>query len=134
MTKRIHNGLYGSPGDGGALGTHERAAYERTIAANLEPIRREVRSGDVVIVHDPQPAGLMAPLVDVGAHVIWRCHVGYDGANEWTDRAWAFIRPYVENAHAHVFSRESFAPEWIDVPGCARFHPRSIRSLPRTRS
>jgi trehalose synthase len=34
--------------------------------------------------------------------------------NEWTERAWAFIRPYVEMAHAHVFSRESFAPEWID--------------------
>ena len=120
VTKRIHNGLYGSPGDGGELGTRERAIYERTIAANLEPIRREVRSGDVVIVHDPQPAGLIAPLVDVGAHVVWRCHVGYDGANEWTDRAWAFIRPYVEAAHAHVFSRESFAPEWIDRALAAR--------------
>jgi trehalose synthase len=114
VTKRIHNGLYGSPGDGGALGTRERATYERTIATNLEPVRREVRSGDVVIVHDPQPAGLIAPLVEAGAHVIWRCHVGYDGANEWTERAWAFIRPYVEMAHAHVFSRESFAPGWID--------------------
>jgi trehalose synthase len=46
--------------------------------------------------------------------VVWRCHVGYDGSNEWTERAWAFIRPYVEGAHAHVYSRESFAPEWID--------------------
>ena len=114
VTKRVHNGLYGSPGDGGALGEQERAIYEHTIAANLEPVCREVRSGDVVIVHDPQPAGLIAPLVELGAHVIWRCHVGYDGANEWTERAWAFIRPYVEMAHAHVFSRESFAPAWID--------------------
>ncbi len=114
VTKRIHNGLYGSPGDGGALGERERATYERTIAANLDPVRREVRRDDVVVVHDPQPAGLISALVDAGAHVIWRCHVGYDGANEWTERAWAFVRPYVEAAHAHVFSRESFAPEWID--------------------
>ena len=114
VTKRIHNGLYGSPGDGGALGKRERAIYERTLAANLEPVRREIRNGDVVIVHDPQPAGLIAPLVELGAHVVWRCHVGYDGSNEWTERAWAFVRPYVEAANAHVFSRESFAPEWID--------------------
>ena len=40
--------------------------------------------------------------------------MGYDGANPWTERAWAFLRPYVEVANAHVFSRPSFAPSWID--------------------
>jgi trehalose synthase len=114
VTKRIHNGLYGSPGDGGPLGDAERALYERTLAANHDHLRRQVRAGDVVIVHDPQPAGLSAFLDELGAHVVWRCHVGYDGANEWTERAWAFVRPYVEPAHAHVFSREPFAPDWID--------------------
>jgi trehalose synthase len=114
LTKRVHNGLYGSPGDGGELGSSERASYERTLAANVARLGEEVRPGDVVIVHDPQPAGLIGPLIDRGAKVVWRCHVGYDGSNEWTERAWAFIRPYVEGAHAHVFSRESFAPEWID--------------------
>lgn len=114
VTKRIHNGLYGSPGDGGDLGPRERATYERTTAVNTARICREVEPGDVVIVHDPQPAGLIAPLIEHGSHVVWRCHVGYDGANEWTERAWAFLRPYVERAHAHVFSRESFAPAWID--------------------
>jgi trehalose synthase len=114
VTKRIHNGLYGSPGDGRELGERERAIYERTLTANLDLVRGAVRRGDVVIVHDPQPAGLIAPLVTLGAHVIWRCHVGYDGANEWTERAWTFVRPYVDGAHAHVFSRGSFAPPWID--------------------
>jgi trehalose synthase len=114
VTKRIHNGLYGSPGDGGDLGPAERVVYERTAAANIAPICAEVRSGDVVIVHDPQPAGLIDALVRRGARVVWRCHVGYDGANEWTERAWAFLRPYVEGAHAHVFSRRLFAPAWID--------------------
>jgi trehalose synthase len=114
VTKRIHNGLYGSAGDGGELDDDERAIYERTIAANVERISSEVRRGDVVLVHDPQPAGLIASLVERGAHVIWRCHVGFDGTNEWTDRAWRFVRPYVEPAHAYVFSRESFAPSWID--------------------
>jgi trehalose synthase len=138
VTKRIHNGLYGSPGDRGDLGERERAIYERTIATNLDPVRREVRAGDVVIVHDPQPAGLIAPLVESGAHVIWRCHIGYDGANEWTERAWTFVRPYVVGAHAHVFSRESFAPEWIDrtwlraiPPSIDPFTPKNQELGPR---
>jgi trehalose synthase len=114
ITKRIHNGLYGSPGDGGALGATEREHYERTTSENLRRLSGAVRSGDVVIVHDPQPAGLIAPLRDLGAKVVWRCHVGHDGSNEWTERAWEFIRPYVEVADAHVFSREAFAPSWID--------------------
>jgi trehalose synthase len=114
ITKRIHNGLYGSLGDGGELGERERAAYERTLAANLDLVRDAVRKDDVVIVHDPQPAGIISSLVELGARVVWRCHIGYDGANEWTERAWTFVHPYVEAAHAYVFSRESFAPEWID--------------------
>ena len=114
VTKRLHNGLYGGPGDGGELGEREREHYERTTVANRERLAGGVRPGDVVIVHDPQPAGLIAPFAALGAHVIWRCHVGHDGANEWTERGWRFLRPYVENARAHVFSREAFAPAWID--------------------
>lgn len=113
-TKRVHNGLYGGPGDGGELGAAEHARYDRVTARNLERIRPLVRPGDVVLVHDPQPAGLISPLVEMGAHVIWRCHVGHDGGNEWTERAWAFVRRYVEPAHAYVFSREPFAPAWFD--------------------
>jgi trehalose synthase len=75
VTKRIHNGLYGSPGDGGELGQREREIYEHTAVANVAPICGEIRPRDVVIVHDPQPAGLIAPLVERGAHVVWRCHV-----------------------------------------------------------
>jgi trehalose synthase len=125
VTKRIHNGLYGSPGDGGVLGEAERAQDERTMAANVEGVSRRVRSGDIVIVHDPQPAGLIEPLRELGARVVWRCHVGYDGDNEWTERAWDFVRPYVESADGHVFSRDSFAPSWID-PARLRVIPPSI--------
>ncbi len=112
-TKRIHNWLYGAPGDGGRLGAAERRAYERTLAANAETLFRDVSRGDVVIVHDPQPAGLVPMLVHRGARVVWRCHVGIDRSNEWTERAWEFLRRYVEPAHAHVFSRPAFAPSFI---------------------
>ena len=114
VTKRIHNGLYGSSGDGADLGARERAIYDGTIETNRRAIEDAIHDGDIVVVHDPQPAGLIGALVGRGAHVVWRCHVGHDDGNEWTERAWAFVRAYVEPAHAHVFSRESFAPAWID--------------------
>src|SRR6476661_275375 len=34
LTKRIHNHLYGSTGDGGPLGPEQHATYEQTIADN----------------------------------------------------------------------------------------------------
>lgn len=114
ITKRIHNGLYGGQGDGGDLGPRERDAYERTIVENLPGVLAEIRPGDIVIVHDPQPAGLVPAIAELGLPVVWRCHVGLDGDNEWAQRAWAFVRPYVEAADAFVFSRPGFAPRWID--------------------
>lgn len=93
ITKRIHNGLYGSPGDGGELGETERRQYERVTARNAEELLALVRKGDVVLVHDPQPAGLIRAVKGAGARVLWRCHVGCDQANEWSARAWEFLRP-----------------------------------------
>jgi trehalose synthase len=114
LTKRIHNWLHGSPGDGGEIGPSERRAYERVTRANAAGVLSRVAPGDVVVVHDPQPAGLVPLLVEHGARVVWRCHVGIDRPNEWTDRAWDLLCPLVEGAHAYVFSRGAFAPRVLD--------------------
>ncbi len=114
ITKRLHNGLYGGPGDGGDLGPRERDAYERTITRNSPGVLAAIQPGDVVIVHDPQPAGLVPAIAEFGVPVVWRCHVGLDVENEWAGRGWSFLRPYVEGADAFVFSRLSFAPAWVD--------------------
>jgi trehalose synthase len=115
ITKRIHNGLYGSPGDGGELGETERRHYEEVARLNAEALLALVRPGDVVLVHDPQPAGLVPALRRAGATVVWRCHVGVDEPNEWSERSWAFLRPYLEDVDALVFSRRAFAPAWADA-------------------
>jgi trehalose synthase len=74
-----------------------------------------VQPQDVVIVHDPQPAGLIGPLKErVGVPVIWRCHVGIDVPSDLSRRAWDFLRPYVEPADAYVFSRKAFVWEGLD--------------------
>lgn len=112
VTKRIHHGLYGNPGDGGPLGPAERERYEAVQRRNAHELAAVLRPGDIVIVHDPQPAGLVEAAQRVGAITVWRCHVGYDGANEWTRRAWDFLAPYLDAADAFVVSRSTFAPPW----------------------
>jgi trehalose synthase len=114
ITKRIHNGLYGTAGDGGNLGPAERDHYERVVRENADELLALVRSGDVVVVHDPQPAGLVATLRKAGARVVWRCHVGLDAPNEWSERSWEFLRPYLADVDAIVVSRAAFAPPWAD--------------------
>ena len=114
ITKRIHNGLYGSPGDGGPLGDAEHEHYERTLRRNADEMLALVRRGDVVLLHDPQPAGLLPTLRRAGAIVVWRCHVGRDTPNEWTERSWRFLRTSIEEADALVFSRRAFAPSWAE--------------------
>jgi trehalose synthase len=114
VTKRIHNRLHGVPGDGGRLDADARATYDATLARQRGEVADRVRPGDVVLLHDPQTAGLARELRDRGALVVWRCHVGLDEHNEWTREAWGFLRELVEPAQATIFSRESFAPDWVD--------------------
>src|SRR5436190_2187296 len=78
ITKRIHNGLYGSPGDGGELGDAEHRHFEQVLRGNADELLAVVRPGDVVVIHDPQPSALVAAAKSAGARVVWRCHVGLD--------------------------------------------------------
>jgi len=111
VTKRLHHALHGSPGDGSSLGAAARKSYEAALRANAVELNGRVRSGDVVILHDPQAAGLGPHLARAGARVIWRCHVGDDHWNDEVDRGWEFLAPYLGEMEAYVFSREAYVPE-----------------------
>ncbi len=113
ITKRIHNHLYGFPGDGGPLGDAEHADYEATLRDNAERLAPFVGAGDIVVLHDPQTAGLAHALAARGASLVWRCHIGTDVPNEHSERAWAFLQPYLTPVHRFVFSREPFAPSFV---------------------
>jgi trehalose synthase len=45
--------------------------------------------------------------------VVWRCHIGVDEQNDASRAAWEFLRPHLTAAHAYVFSRRQYVPEWI---------------------
>jgi trehalose synthase len=114
ITKRLHHALHGSTGDGSELGEGERAVYEATLQVNAGDLEGIIRAGDVVVLHDPQTAGLAPMLQRIGAIVIWRCHIGTEQVDEQTELGWAFLRPYLDQVQALVFSRAAYIPSWCD--------------------
>jgi trehalose synthase len=113
VTKRLHNRLHGAD-DGEPLGDTEREVYERRCQASAESLAERVTPGDIVLLHDPQTAGMIPRMVETGVPVIWRAHVGLDLPNDAARTAWSFLMPYVEQATDYVFSRPAYAWEGLD--------------------
>jgi trehalose synthase len=132
VTKRIHNHLHESAGDGGPLGPAERRVYDAALREAADEIVQLVQPGDVVYIHDPQPAGLVPHVKAADVSVVWRCHIGVDDPGELARGAWEFLRPYVAEADAYIFSREQFVWEgldrskiWIVPPSIDAFSPKN---------
>src|SRR5438034_3024146 len=115
LTKRVHNLLHGVSSDGAGFSPDERATYESAMKRNAAALADVVNTGDVVIVHDPQAAGLVPQLSALGAIVIWRSHVGVDEPNDFARAAWELLRPYLDRASAFVFSRPNYVWDGLDA-------------------
>ncbi|MEO0493477.1 MAG: glycosyltransferase [Actinomycetota bacterium] len=114
LTKRIHNHLYGGVGDGGPLGDAEHTLYESTLRRNHDDLAENLQPGDIVILHDPQTAGLAEHAKRLGCAVVWRCHVGIDEQNADSEAGWDFLRPYLEpHVDHYVFTDAGFPPDWV---------------------
>jgi trehalose synthase len=123
ITKRIHNHLYGTAGDGGPLGDAERRHYEEITLRNVARLRRVLAPDDLVVLHDPQTAALTRHLTTPDVKVVWRCHVGIDTPNKHSEQGWAFLRTYLDNLDAYVFSCAQFAPAWVPADRLAVIAP-----------
>jgi trehalose synthase len=139
VTKRIHNHLHGAMGDAAVLGGEDRRIYDSVTVARGEELAGRVGPRDVVVLHDPQTAGLLPALKlkRPGVPVVWRCHVGIDMPNELARAAWRFLLPYVVEADACVFSRKAFAWEGLDPdrivvipPSIDPFSPKNAEMAP----
>ena len=121
VTKKIHTLLHGVAPDGGELSAGERRVYDETLDPNASALLGQMRPGDVAILHDPQTAGLIPRLTELGVKVVWRCHIGVDEPNAIVRGAWRFLSPYLRTASALVFSRDAYVWE-----GCDRSRVRII--------
>jgi trehalose synthase len=114
ITKRLHNQIHGQM-SGGPISAREADHYAQMLAANAVELLPRIRPGDLVLLHDPQTAGLATALAGAGARVAWRSHIGVDWVNGATQAAWGFLRPHLDAVEGYVFSRRQYVPAW--VPG-----------------
>lgn len=133
ITKRLHHALHGSVPDGGVPTESDRAAYERVTQANAAELASRTGHGDIVILHDPQTAGMAPILVSRCANVIWRSHIGNDRRSPEVDAAWAFLVPYLRDVPTYVFSRRDYIPAELDrsrahviQPSIDAFSPKNV--------
>lgn len=105
VTKAIHNGLQGAAID---LTEAQQAAYLRWSGTNAEAFREQY---DFVFLHDPQPAALLSLRGKGSARWIWRCHID---TSEPHPPIWAFLRPFLADYDAAVFTMSEFVPP--DMP------------------
>ena len=114
LTKRIHNLIHGSGEPG--MSEEEKALYELVSKELAAEIRSHIGPDDVLVVHDPQPAGMGAIVKrETDVHCVWRCHIGLDEDLPQTEAAWKFLEPYVcEYDHA-VFSAAEYIPKYLSA-------------------
>lgn len=113
LTKRIHNLIHGDGEPG--LGEADRRLLEHVNRENAQSLRQEIRRGDVVIVHDPQPMPLVGMLREqTDIHAVWRCHIGLDSETAATRDAWRFLQPYAADYDHAVFSAPEYSPSYFE--------------------
>ena len=112
VTKAFHNALHGSS-------YHlTRAAQEIFLMYNEQNRERLQFGEDLVVIHDPQPVGLIRSREKGKASWVWRCHIDLSNPDA---RVWEFLRPFVEQYDAAIFSSQSFArqlpiPQYLFYP------------------
>ncbi len=112
VTKAFHNALHG--------GAYEltRQAQDVFLTYNEQNRQRMQFNEDIVVIHDPQPAALIRSRQDGPARWVWRCHIDLSNPNP---QVWGFLRPFIEQYHAAIFSSQSFArqlpiPQYLFYP------------------
>jgi len=114
-TKRFHNGLQGNRVE---LTPTLLEAFEETNRKNAEELRDRLVDADLVVIHDPQPAPQLSLMPERKGRWIWRCHI--DVSRPYRP-VWRYLRPYVQEYDASVFSLADFAqrlphPQYLIPP------------------
>lgn len=133
LSTRLGHALHGRARDGDGIGPEQRDAYERCLASNLAEVADQLRPGDVVVLHDPATLGLAPELRRHGVHVVWRCHVGSDVPDDISERAWAFVEPYLDQVERVVLTRTVYRPGFLPPEGVRVIAPSIDPLSPKNR-
>ena len=106
ITKALHNALHGHPEE---ITQEMLDIFQATTQENLRSLNLH---GDVILVHDPQPAGLIQRKKEIGRRWIWRCHIDVSTPNP---KVWNYLCPLIDQYDASVFSMPEFARD-LSIP------------------
>ena len=129
ITKHVHNALQGAAIEWTAA---MQRVYLEKVLDNALLLEGEF---DYVVIHDPQPAAILAlagssPVNGPGTKWVWRCHIDLTDANP---EVWEFFRPYVQQYDASVWTMPEFVPSSlvmdriVQAPPC--IDPLSVKNL-----
>jgi trehalose synthase len=112
VTKGFHNALHGSHYE------LTKAAREIFLMYTQQNQERMQFREDFVVIHDPQPVGLICSRDTTSGAWIWRCHIDLSTPDV---NVWEFLRPFVEQYDAAIFSSQSFSrqlpiPQYLFYP------------------
>jgi trehalose synthase len=107
VTKAIHNALQGDPN--GLTKTQEEV-FRRYQALNAEELEDDY---DFVIVHDPQPIGLVDHFAHSAASWVWRCHIDLSAPNP---NVLEFLLPWLGRYDGAVFHMPDYVPRVAGLP------------------
>ena len=119
-TKNFHNGLQGKAAP---ISESLLKVYEKTNEENAEELKPLLEEADIVFIHDPQPLPLIQWCPNRKGKWVWRCHIDLSHPQR---SLWKYLRKYVLNYDATVFSLANFAQR---LPQTQYLIPPSIDPL-----
>jgi trehalose synthase len=87
--------------------------------SNIESSRTRLRlDSEFLVIHDPQPVGLVDGRLTRDGHWVWRCHIDLSRPSA---EVWNFLEPWVARYDASIFSSPDFArqlpiPQYLFYP------------------
>src|SRR5690606_1111909 len=84
--------------------------------------QRKLGPRDIMIAHDPQPAGMLPGLRSSERKLVWRCHIGLETETQATRSAWSFLEPYLQALDHAVFSSTAYVPDFL-TKNASVIHP-----------
>jgi trehalose synthase len=112
VTKSFHNALHGAPYHASPKDFETFIAYTERNRSSL-PLDAEF-----VVIHDPQPAGLIEARPSAANHWVWRCHIDLSHPNR---AVWDFLEKFVSRYDGAMFSSPEFSrqlpiPQYLFYP------------------
>jgi trehalose synthase len=102
VTKKFHNALHGR---NQVISPADFEIFQEITRKNIQAMNLY---GDILFIHDPQPAGLIQLKAKLGKKWIWRCHIDISQPDA---AVWNFLRPLIVQYDAAVFSAPAFSRE-----------------------